>query len=302
MSHYNPNGSVSKTLIQHLIRFAAESGDFPEAREVLHAVVATEISPELVPAGADGKGQSTEAVVGPYALQDFNLFYLTRYGFAPSKIAYLAWRAWRDADAGDWPKDILVEVRRAYGPHRDQALAGPVPEAFLRQPVQALRHVPTAPRYPPAAPVAPRRLAHALGRQPRGVAGRAGGDVAGRPRLTLLRRFAGKENMVSHLHERPQRQLRLQGRDAGGEARPGARRVRPGGLALRPDERPDERRRPPGVEGHDRRPPQPPARRAHRRLRRRHRRHRQAPGQACPPGQGAAGRRKRRDPGGGLQC
>ena len=114
MSHYNPNGSVSKTLIQHLIRFAAESGDFPEAREVLHAVVATEISPELVPAGADGKGQSTEAVVGPYALQDFNLFYLTRYGFAPSKIAYLAWRAWRDADAGDWPKDIPVEVRRAY--------------------------------------------------------------------------------------------------------------------------------------------------------------------------------------------
>jgi NAD+ synthase (glutamine-hydrolysing) len=114
MSHYNPNGSVSKTLIQHLIRFAAESGDFPEARDVLHAVVATEISPELVPAGEDGKGQSTEAFVGPYALQDFNLFYLTRYGFKPSKIAYLAWRAWRDAEAGRWPRDLPDAARVAY--------------------------------------------------------------------------------------------------------------------------------------------------------------------------------------------
>ena len=115
MSHYNPNGSVSKTLIQHLIRFAARSNQFsPETAEVLRAILATEISPELVPAGADGKGQSTEAVVGPYALQDFNLFYLTRFGFKPSKIAYLAWRAWRDADAGAWPQDIAATDRRAY--------------------------------------------------------------------------------------------------------------------------------------------------------------------------------------------
>ncbi|MGC1302409.1 MAG: NAD(+) synthase [Caulobacteraceae bacterium] len=115
MSHYNPNGSVSKTLIQHLIRFAAESGDFgAEASKVMHAIVETEISPELVPPGEDGKTQSTEAFVGPYPLQDFNLFYLTRYGFKPSKIAYLAWQAWRDADAGEWPKDIPADARRAY--------------------------------------------------------------------------------------------------------------------------------------------------------------------------------------------
>ena len=115
MSHYNPNGSVSKTLIQHLIRFAAESGEFgAEASAVMHAIVATEISPELVPAGEDGKGQSTEAMVGPYPLQDFNLFYFTRYGFKPSKIAYLAWQAWRDAGAGEWPRDIPADARRAY--------------------------------------------------------------------------------------------------------------------------------------------------------------------------------------------
>ncbi|WP_174301659.1 NAD(+) synthase [Caulobacter sp. S45] len=115
MSHYNPNGSVSKTLIQHLIRFAARSGEFSEdTAEVLRAILATEISPELVPADAEGRGQSTEAFVGPYALQDFNLFYLTRFGFRPSKIAYLAWQAWRDAGAGAWPQDIEPADRRAY--------------------------------------------------------------------------------------------------------------------------------------------------------------------------------------------
>ena len=115
MSHYNPNGSVSKTLIQHLIRFAAASVEFSEeTAAVLRAIVAAEISPELVPAGADGKAQATEAFVGPYALQDFNLFYLIRFGFPPSKIAYLAWRAWRDADAGVWPQEIAPADRRAY--------------------------------------------------------------------------------------------------------------------------------------------------------------------------------------------
>ena len=115
MSHYNPNGGVSKTLIQHLIRFAARSGEFDAAvSEALLAVLASEISPELVPAGADGKVQSTQATVGPYALQDFNLYHLTRYGFAPSKIAFLAHAAWSDAGAGAWPDDIAEADRRAY--------------------------------------------------------------------------------------------------------------------------------------------------------------------------------------------
>jgi NAD+ synthase (glutamine-hydrolysing) len=115
MSHYNPNASVSKTLIQHLIRFVAASGDVSEeTASVLHDILATEISPELVPAGADGAIQSTESFVGPYALQDFNLFYTTRYGFAPSRVAYLAWNAWHDEDAGCWPANTPESARRAY--------------------------------------------------------------------------------------------------------------------------------------------------------------------------------------------
>jgi NAD+ synthase (glutamine-hydrolysing) len=116
MSHYNPNASVSKTLIQHLIRFVAASGDVSEeTAAVLHDILATEISPELVPAGEDGAIQSTESIVGPYALQDFNLFYATRYGFAPSKIAYLAWNVWHDAERGVWPPNTSEAAHRAYG-------------------------------------------------------------------------------------------------------------------------------------------------------------------------------------------
>ena len=114
MSHYNVNASVSKTLIQHLIRFVADSGDIgPEASEVLREILATEISPELVPASA-GVIQSTQEKVGPYALQDFNLYYLARFGMAPSKIAYLALNAWGDAARGDWPAHVPAGERRAY--------------------------------------------------------------------------------------------------------------------------------------------------------------------------------------------
>ncbi|QFU14736.1 NAD(+) synthase [Microvirga thermotolerans] len=115
MSHYNVNASVSKTLIQHLIRFVAASGDVDETTAgILHAILATEISPELVPQDASGQIQSTEAMIGPYALQDFNLYYLTRYGFRPSKIAYLSWHAWRDAEAGTWPPNLPPSSHRAY--------------------------------------------------------------------------------------------------------------------------------------------------------------------------------------------
>ena len=115
MSHYNPNGGVSKTLIQHLIRYLAESDHTDDATaDVLRAIVAQEISPELVPAGEGSGPQSTEAAVGPYALQDFNLYYLTRFGFRPSKIAYLSWCAWHDAAAGDWPANTPENARRAY--------------------------------------------------------------------------------------------------------------------------------------------------------------------------------------------
>jgi NAD+ synthase (glutamine-hydrolysing) len=116
MSHYNPNASVAKTLIQHLIRFVAASGELGEkTARILYDILATEISPELVPPGADGAIQSTESIVGPYALQDFNLFYATRFGFRPSKIAYLSWNAWSDPKRGRWPENIPEAAKRAYG-------------------------------------------------------------------------------------------------------------------------------------------------------------------------------------------
>ena len=115
MSHYNPSGAVPKTLVQHLIRYAAGSGLFPDAADTLRAILSMEITPELVPAGEGGTGpQSTQAVVGPYPLQDFTLFHLTRYGTRPSTIAYLAWQAWSDAEAGAWPPGLAAGDRRAY--------------------------------------------------------------------------------------------------------------------------------------------------------------------------------------------
>jgi NAD+ synthase (glutamine-hydrolysing) len=92
MSHYNVNASVPKTLIQFLIGWVAQSGGFSaDVKRALRRVLDTDISPELIP----GK-QASEATVGPYELQDFNLYYTLRFGYAPSKVAFLAWHAWRD--------------------------------------------------------------------------------------------------------------------------------------------------------------------------------------------------------------
>ena len=114
MSHYNVNGGVAKTLIRHLIRWVAEREMKDAATApVLRAVLDTEISPELVPA-TDGKIQSTEATVGPYALNDFFLFHITRYGSAPSKAAYLAHQAWGDAAKGAWPEGTPHDERVEY--------------------------------------------------------------------------------------------------------------------------------------------------------------------------------------------
>jgi NAD+ synthase (glutamine-hydrolysing) len=115
MSHYNVNGGVPKTLIQHLIRWVITADLFgAEVNSVLRSVLDTEITPELVPATADQPVQSSEAKVGPYALQDFSLFQVLRYGFRPSKVAFLAWHAWGDAERGDWPTGFPPDKRPAY--------------------------------------------------------------------------------------------------------------------------------------------------------------------------------------------
>ncbi len=114
MSHYNVNAGAAKTLIQHLIGWVAREGLFDAATsDTLRAILASDITPELVPA-RDGAPQSTEAAIGPYSLQDFNLHYITRWGFSPSKTLFLAWSAWRDADLGSWPETTPDKARRAY--------------------------------------------------------------------------------------------------------------------------------------------------------------------------------------------
>jgi NAD+ synthase (glutamine-hydrolysing) len=111
MSHYNPNASVPKTLISYLIRWMADTGELgPDANEVLQAILDTEISPELVPP-AQGRLQKSEETIGPYDLQDFHLYYTLRFGYRPSRVAYLAYHAWGDRSRGHWP-GLLPEERR----------------------------------------------------------------------------------------------------------------------------------------------------------------------------------------------
>lgn len=115
MSHYNVNVSVPKTLIQYLLRWVIASGQFDQATNTtIQAIIDTEISPELVPhASGDSErpAQRTADKIGPYELQDFNLYYITRHGFRPSKVAFLSWNAWSDKSRGQWP-DLLPEDKR----------------------------------------------------------------------------------------------------------------------------------------------------------------------------------------------
>jgi NAD+ synthase (glutamine-hydrolysing) len=127
MSHYNVNASVPKTLIKHLVRWVADNAQVGAAgSDVLRAILDTEVSPELVPAddaAAQQPGQRTEDFVGPYELQDFHLYYTLRYGFRPSKVAFLAYTAWHDASLGRWPEALeagrndysLTQIRKHLG-------------------------------------------------------------------------------------------------------------------------------------------------------------------------------------------
>jgi len=115
MSHYNVNAGVPKTLIQHLIRFViSEDVLGADVHAVLGRILASEISPELVPVAEGATPQSTEAVIGPYELLDFFLFYTLRHGFAPSRVAYLAWHAWHDRALGAWPPGFPEGLRNQY--------------------------------------------------------------------------------------------------------------------------------------------------------------------------------------------
>jgi NAD+ synthase (glutamine-hydrolysing) len=118
MSMYNPNTSIPKTLVKFLVQWVAENEFEGETRRTLLDIVATEISPELLPTGIDEEVvQSTEGVVGPYELHDFFLYHFLRYGESPDKILYLAGqanfnRAYTADELRHW---LEVFIRRFFG-------------------------------------------------------------------------------------------------------------------------------------------------------------------------------------------
>ncbi|WP_020468596.1 NAD(+) synthase [Zavarzinella formosa] len=117
MSMYNVNVSIPKTLVKFLVRWAAENEFEGSARDTLIDIVQTEISPELLPADAAGKAQSTESSIGPYELHDFFMFHFLRYGTTPEKILYLATQAKFDApySLGEIRKWLRMFVTRFFG-------------------------------------------------------------------------------------------------------------------------------------------------------------------------------------------
>ena len=90
MSMYGVNGGVPKTLVRHLVRYVAETTSIKEEAEVLLDILATPVSPELLPARNGEISQVTEDLVGPYELHDFFLYSMVRLSFSPGKIFRLA--------------------------------------------------------------------------------------------------------------------------------------------------------------------------------------------------------------------
>ncbi|WP_332854203.1 NAD(+) synthase [Duganella sp. S19_KUP01_CR8] len=157
MSHYNVNASVPKTLISHLVRWVAESGVIGRNdAQVLLDILGTEISPELVPGTADGQPeQRTESTIGPYELQDFNLYYVLRFGFRPSKVAFLSLAAWQDKEKGRWPDGDHV-TRNQYGLAEIKKNLGIFLDRFFRTSQFKRSCVPNAPKVGSGGSLSPR--------------------------------------------------------------------------------------------------------------------------------------------------
>ena len=162
MSHYNVTASVPKTLISHLVRWVAETSQIGEGGEdVLLAVLDTDISPELVPTSpaADGQdaapGQKTEQIIGPYELQDFNLYYTLRYGYTPSKVAFLALHAWGDASRGNWPNGPHV-ARNSYQLPEIKRILGIFVDRFFRTSQFKRSCIPNGPKVGSGGSLSPR--------------------------------------------------------------------------------------------------------------------------------------------------
>ncbi len=113
MSMYGVNCSIPKTLVRHLVHHVAQTGT-PEMEKLLEDVLATPVSPELLPPENGEIAQKTEAIVGPYELHDFFLYYMLRFGFSPSKIYRMALPAFAEYYDGATIKKWLREFYRRF--------------------------------------------------------------------------------------------------------------------------------------------------------------------------------------------
>lgn len=115
MSMYGVNATIPKTLIRWMIESLIKGGTFESSSDALRDIADTPISPELLPPDASGRiAQQTESIVGPYALHDFFLYYMLRYGFSPAKIYFLACKAFKDDFDGETIKKWLVTFCRRF--------------------------------------------------------------------------------------------------------------------------------------------------------------------------------------------
>src|SRR5205085_3711081 len=160
MSHYNVNASVPKTLIQFLIRWGIDTSQYSEeACAVLQRVLDTAISPELIPSqdpDADRPGTDSESIVGPFELQDFFLYYVMRFGYRPSKVAFLAHHAWRDRESGRWPDLIPPERRNEYSLGQIKHWLGVFLERFFHTSQFKRSAMPNAPKVGSGGSLSPR--------------------------------------------------------------------------------------------------------------------------------------------------
>jgi NAD+ synthase (glutamine-hydrolysing) len=160
MSHYNVNASVPKTLIQFLLRWAIDTGQYSaQASDVLRSILETEISPELVPhqdPDADRPGPDSESIVGPYELQDFFLYYVLRFGYRPSKVAFMAFHAWGDRARGRWPDLIPAERRNEYTLGEIKGWLGVFLERFFHTSQFKRSALPNAPKVGSGGSLSPR--------------------------------------------------------------------------------------------------------------------------------------------------
>ena len=115
MSMYGVNASIPKTLIRHIVKFAADQAGEGELAEILNNILDTPVSPELLPPENGDISQKTESIVGPYDLHDFFIYYIVRYGFSPAKILYMAEHAFEGVFETDIIKSWLkIFIRRFF--------------------------------------------------------------------------------------------------------------------------------------------------------------------------------------------